>query len=323
MQLLNIDNKTISKPVLEIIYDIQNRLRNGKLQLIKVRNDNIRVQCPFHSNGLEKRPSADIYIGDSTDSVEYGHFHCFACGESHPFYVFVASCFNSSIDYAKQWLIDNYADGNIEATLDLPEIDLTPKKIKNNTLDEAILSTFESFSPYAAAERRISKEILDAFEVKYDPKTQCVVFPVRDEFGKLVMLTKRSVNSKMFFIDEDKEKPLYLLHYLLKNNIQKAMICESQIDALQAYSYGFPCVATIGSLSDHQIDLINKSCIRVLYICFDNDIAGRRFTNKLLKNIRKDIFVINVPILISGKKDINDLTREEFYSCVEHAETHY
>ena len=46
------------------------------------------------------------------------------------------------------------------------------------------------------------------------------------------MLTRRSVKDKTFIIDKEKQKPVYLLYYLLQHNIQECYICESQINAL-------------------------------------------------------------------------------------------
>lgn len=319
-QVLRVDNKTISTPIINIVKDIKNQLFNGKLSVIKDRGDNIRCSCPVHKGGLENRPSADIYVGNGTDNLPYGYFKCFTCGARFTFDHFVAEAFDISDEKAKRWLIDNYADGTIEYEVDLPEIILDKPRPKNQELiPESILNMFEDFHPYMI-QRKMSKKIIDLFKIKYDPKSKCLVFPVRDINGKLVMLTRRSVESKMFYIDKDKEKPLYLLDYMIKNNIQQCMITEGQIDALTACSYGFPCVATMGAISDNQINLINKSGIRVLYVMFDNDAAGQRFANKLLSKIKKDIITINVPIIINGKKDINDLSQEEFYKCVELAE---
>lgn len=80
-----------------------------------------------------------------------------------------------------------------------------------------------------------------------------------------------------------------------------------------------PAVATMGNISEHQIELINKSGIRVLYAMFDNDKSGKMFYQKLKKGIRKDILLIYVPILILGKKDVNDLSEDEFWRCIEEA----
>lgn len=318
MQVLKLKNRYISTPIIDIIKDLRSQIFNGKLSVIKDRGDNIRITCPFHKGGQEQKASADVYIGDDTDKVPYGWFKCFTCGEQGPFEYFVAGVLDISLDKAIDWLISNYGEGSEEIPLELPEITLDSKR-KKEILDESILDSFESFHPYLTG-RNLSKKIIDLFEVKYDTATKSIVFPVRDERKNLVMMTKRSTVNKFFMIDEDKEKPLYLLYYILDHNLDFAMITEAQIDALTACTYDFPCIATMGAISDHQIDLINKSGIRILYTMFDNDSAGKRFTNKLIKNIRKDILVINVPIIIPGKKDINDLTFDEFYKCVTTAE---
>ena len=76
-------------------------------------------------------------------------------------------------------------------------------------------------------------------------------------------------------------------------------------------------------LHNNQIDLLNNSGLRVIYTMFDNDDAGKKFTNILNKRLRKDLFVINVPILYNNKKDINDLTYDEFWNCIEKAENSF
>ena len=41
---------------------------------------------------------------------------------------------------------------------------------------------------------------------------------------------------------------------MIEHNIEKVIICEGQIDALTACVYGFPAIATIGAISEHQIN---------------------------------------------------------------------
>lgn len=129
------------------------------------------------------------------------------------------------------------------------------------------------------------------------------------------MLTRRSVLNKTFLIEQDKEKPLYLLNEILNKHYNKVIITEGQIDALTAWDYGFPAIATLGGLSDKQIDILNKSNINFVITMFDNDNAGKTFTKKLINKLNKNIFVIETQ-LPSNKKDINDLTYEEFWECL-------
>lgn len=312
MRYLLIDNKKIATDLFTIIQDIKNNIFNGKLAYFREDGSNIKVTCPIHKNGQEKKPSAFIYIGDD-DKIDYGTFHCFACGHKAPFYHFVAECFDKSDDWAKAWLINNYAEDSFEeSTLDLKEITLSPNK--KEYLNENILESFESFHPYMS-ERKLSRDVCKRFDVRYDPKTSCIVFPVRDENGHLVMLTRRSVINKSFIIDKEKEKPVYLLYYLKRKNIDSCFVTESQINCLTCQSYGLPAIAMLGTGSQHQYDVLNKSPIRYYVLCFDGDAAGKAGAERFLKNIRKDV-IVDILEMPPGK-DVNDLSKDEFFKLLD------
>lgn len=319
MSVLKVDNKLIHTPIIDILHRIQRECHNGKLASIRNMGTDIQVSCPNpnHKGGHEAKPSGGVYTGENSGTLTTGLYHCLACDVTCSFPRFVAMCFECSEDTAKNWLIDNYADDSIDYTIDLPPIEsIALAKTQKNVVTPQGL---QDFHPYMTV-RKLSADLCARFEVKYDPLTECLIFPVRDERGNLTMFTRRSVKEKKFIIDKDKEKPLYLLRYALQDNPTKFMITEGQIDAITAYGYGIPCVATMGAISDHQIDLLNHSGVRVLYLMFDNDDAGRRFENKLICKLRKDILTVPVHICIPGKKDINDLTKDEFNQCVKYAE---
>lgn len=264
---------------------------------------------------MENDPDCNIYIGPSTKTPDgeiktaYGTVYCFACGFRGDFIRFVAECFDKSYEWAEEWLLDNYSTVESGETIELEPIILNKEKKKY--LNESILNKFEDFHPYML-QRKLTKEVINEFEIKYDPKDECLVFPVRDEKGKLWMLTRRSVKDKTFIIDKEKQKPVYLLYYLLQHNIQECYICESQINALTLWTHQLPAVALFGTGSEYQYELLNKSNIRVYNLCFDGDEAGDNGIRKFLANIRKDV-IVNI-IKIPRGKDINDLS----YDQVEH-----
>ena len=76
-------------------------------------------------------------------------------------------------------------------------------------------------------ERHLSKEVVDRFQIGYDKRIQAITFPVYDEKGKLVMVTKRSVLSKRFYIPSGVDKPVYLLNEAIKNNLTTVYVTES------------------------------------------------------------------------------------------------
>lgn len=312
MSRLILDKYIVDTPIIDIVKQIKKEISNKKLREIQVKSDYIRVTCPVHKDGLEEHPSCSIYCGDSPD-IQYGYVHCFTCGLSEPLWKFVSDCFDEDEDFGKEWLIERFGNKMLEHIVDLPKIELNKKPIKKY-LDESILNNFQSYHPYMSI-RKLSTSICNDFKVKYDPDTQSLVFPVWDDQNNLVMLTRRNVNNKKFLIPEDTEKPLYLLNYIKNKNIGKVIITEGQIDALTSWTYGFPAIATIGSISNKQLEILNKSNIRVYITMFDNDEAGKRFTEKFNKNIRKDVIVINCQ-LPKNRKDINDLSEEEFWKCL-------
>ena len=319
MRSLIVDDVIINAPIKDILERLQITLTNGKLRDIQDKGDNLLVTCPHHGNGQEHTPACNIYVGNDSD-IAYGYFRCFVCEEQGSFLKFVAECFDSSEEFAKNWLLKTF-DGHIiekQVLMDDP-IDLNKIKNKNKVkvLDEKVLDQYQSWHPYLA-QRKLSRQICEMFKVKYDPKYIQIIFPAYDIKGRLVMLPKRSIDTKTFYLDKDVEKPVYCLDKIQKENYDTALIVEGPIDCLTGWEYGFPTIATLGRISDDQIEQINKSCINILYIMFDNDDAGRSFTKALKRKLAKRIIAIETQ-LPPGKKDINDCTREEVQEVIKKA----
>lgn len=309
MKQLIIYNNIITVPIYDIIKQLQSELHNGKLRDVALKGDNVLCTCPFHSDGFEDKPGCNIYCGDS-DEIEQGKFHCFVCDEAGSLVKFIAACFGKNEEFAKQWLIERYGQTNNDTVYDFPDWETNPTYKKE--LKETVLDKFEDFHPYMDT-RHLDRAICQKFQVKYDPKTECLVFPVRDGTGKLLFLTRRSVKSKIFIIDKDVEKPIYLLDQIIKENIKEAVVVESQINALTLWGWGIPAVALFGcKITPYQLELLNKSPIQHYILALDADKAGWQGMYKFVKQIRKDVFV-DVKLLPRGK-DVNDLTKEAYDS---------
>jgi len=314
MRYLKVDNYIISTPILDIIRRIQLVISNGKLRDIKIGKDNLVVTCPNdeHAGGHESKPACNVYIGDDSD-IEYGYARCFVCGFEGSFVKFVAEAMDTTENQAKQWLITNFGE-KAEEKLKIGDEIVLRKPVKTKYLDESILKKYQDWCPYLG-QRKLTRETCEKFEVKYDPYYRQVIFPCRDVAGNLVMLPKRSIDTKTFYLDKDKEKPVYLLNNIIKNNIKKAIITEGPFDALTGNQYGAPTIATLGTISDYQIAQLNKSGLTILYTMFDNDEAGRKFTEIINKKLTKRIIVVNIQIP-SPYKDINDLSYDKFWEIL-------
>mgnify|MGYP003317035844 CR=1 FL=1 len=124
------------------------------------------------------------------------------------------------------------------------------------------------------------------------------------------MITSRSTVDKRFYIEKDKDKPVYLLNFIKEDNISTVYVCESQINALTLWSYGYPAIALFGTGSSYQYEILNRSPIRNYILCFDGDEAGDKGRARFMKNIRNDVLVSYKKIPFG--KDVNDLSKEEF-----------
>jgi len=310
--VIRIGNHRIDEPIERILNDVKSELTNGKLGSIRIRGGSAMVTCPCHSDGREDTPSCSV--------SEEGLWHCFACHEGGTLPSLIGHCFDSDEAFGKRWLLGHYVG---EEILEDDPNDFLPEDLfdepKTEFLDESCLDGLEPWHPYLE-KRHLSRKVCEFFKVGYDPNTRMVVFPTWDDHGRLYMLTRRSVDSKRFIIDKGKEKPVYLLNYIKKKGITEVTVCESQINCLTCYGFGYPAIAMFGTGTKYQYDALNRSGIRHYYLAFDGDEAGRKATARFIQNIHADAF-IDVIEMPEGK-DVNDLTQEEFDSlptvnCVE------
>lgn len=322
---LIVKNTVIRTPIKQIVQDIQTILTNGKLRDVRQKGNELIVTCPFHKDGKESNPSCYVYCGDEKDGLRKGAYHCFTCGSKGSFQAFVAGCFDRSVSWAEDWLIKKYGEGTLSSNpaleIGFKKISLPSERVRgvvNTHSDQAsgkylaMLESYQSWHPYMS-KRKLSRKVCEAFSVKYDPKTQSIVFPVWDDRGNLVMMTRRSVMTKAFNIDANKQKPVYLLNYIKSRKMFDAVcVCESQINCLYMWSLGHPAIAMFGTGASHQYSLLRRSGIKRYTLCFDGDQAGEQGALRFIANMGDDV-MIDVMLLPSGK-DVNDLSKEEIDS---------
>lgn len=309
MELI-LHNRVIEGDVFDILQDIKSASHDNYLRDIKRDGANVNITCPFHKDGQENKPSAYVYNNTDDDRVPFGYMHCFTCGKMVPLQGIVSKCLHISYEEAELWLIEHYSNTFVEAAYNLPEIDLSKPEPKKY-LDESILDRYAFMHPYHF-QRGLSEEVIKAFKLGYNKETNSVTFPVWDDKNHLVGITERSVSNKRYHIPAGMDKPVYLLNFIKQWNITDVIVCESQINALTCWSWGYPAIALFGTGTKSQYELLSKSGIRVFHLALDGDLAGRTGTLKLINNL-PDWAIVDV-IEIPNGKDVNDLTKEEFDS---------
>lgn len=315
MSYLKIDNYIIEKPLIDIVNDLKLKYPSRKLNSVQEKGSEIVLTCvnKDHSGGMEQNPDAHINLDSS--KAAYGWYHCFACGASCSFIGFIQYYFESTYEYAKNWLITNYGIQAEEAVIVDEPIQIKNNNRNYNYLDESILDQYQNWTPYFS-KRKISREMCENFKLRYDPKYRQAIFPVYDIKGRLKMLAKRSIDSKIFYLDKDQEKEIYALNIIQKNNIKQAIITEGPFDCLSGWCHGIPSIATLGAISDYQIEQLNKSCLTILYLGFDNDNAGKKFASIIKNKVNNRIITIELQ-LPNDKKDLNELSEEDWNNLID------
>lgn len=315
----------------EILTELQRQLAINKIPYLQKSIDsgkNIMVQCPYHGNGQERRPSAGIKKSDGT-------FHCFACNEVHTLPEVISYCFGKDDMFGRwgmKWIIKNFVSIAVEEREDV-EIDLERNHTshknsildnyntnKSNVVTETELDSYRYYHEYWEDRGITDDDIIELFDLGYDIETDCITFPVRDEDGNCLFVAKRSVKTKWFNYPKDVDKPLYGLYELKESKvaINKLFITESMIDTLLLWQAGLPSVALNGTGSALQFEQLRHLPWRHYVLATDNDKAGQEARNKIRQNVRNKMFTeIEFPYYI---KDIGDLGKQKRFAeirCIE------
>jgi DNA primase len=313
---LLINNTPFTVDLNEILNELRSQLHKKGINLLKdIREvpDNVMVTCPYHKGGQERKPSAGIKKADGT-------FHCFTCGETHTLPEMISHCFghNDMIgSFGWEWLLKNFLTVSFEERKDIP-LDFGRNKVvqEQSYVTEDVLDSFREYHSYMWT-RKMTTEVVDIFDVGYDKESRCITFPVRDINGNCLFVARRSVVTKFFNYPAGTEKPVYGLYELhqLPKFPSEVIICESMIDAITCWVYGKYAVALNGLGNELQFRQLNALPCRKFILATDNDDAGQAARKRLRKNIRNKL--ITEYIFPHGKKDINDLTLEEFNNLKE------
>lgn len=187
-------------------------------------------------------------------------------------------------------------------------------------IPERILSYYLPYGNVMFEDDGISLETQREFEVSFDPSTNSICIPIRDELGTLIAVKARRFKytsstpmDKRRFPDElseDESKYFYLepgaksqVLYGLYQNINAIQqqgvvyVGESEKFCLQLYDMGYYGVSTGGSkISKRQVEMLTRLGVKIVF-CFDKDISENE-----LKDIASH-FMNGVPIYAIIDKD--------------------
>jgi DNA primase len=291
------------------------------LAKMKIGPTHIQVTCPYHSDGVERKPSAGIRKED-------GLLHCFACGEVHSLPEVISHCFEKDDGgmYGMQWLLRNFSATAREENRNVKfDISRNKKTSDNNRLDirannyisNEELEKYRYVHPYIL-KRGVSEKIVELFDIGWDSKTDCITFPNLDKYGNCLFVAKRSVKQKFFQYPKDVQKELYGIYqlYQLDPFPSEVYVCESMIDCLYLWTFDIPACAMNGLGNEIQFKQLRELPCRQLILATDADEAGLRARERIRMNMQNTKIIKEV-ILPKGRKDINECTPNEIQNLVE------
>ena len=311
---MTINDVEFSADLKEIIDELVLQLRANDIQYIqKTINtpSDLMVTCPYHKEGMERKPSAGIRKSD-------GQFHCLACGEVHSLPEVISHCFGKDMTgmFGWNWLLKNFASVEVENRKRI-QLDYTRTeqriKPKLQYVSEEELDSYRYYHEYWTKRKITSEWLIELFDLGYEPVTKSITFPNRDINGNCLFVAKRSVKTKFFNYPKDVQKNVYGLYeikkmcspqddidvYLGGELIQQfhsdkmtsmpneIIICESMIDALTCWEFGKFAVALNGLGTVPQMQELRDFPCRKYILATDMDERGlkaREFIKKSLRN---------------------------------------
>lgn len=287
---------------------------------------NMQFSCPFHSGGMERKPSCGMsrevtYGGGKV--YEAGMVHCFTCNYTNPLPIFISDVLGrmDAGFYGNQWLKKNFVASEV---ITRPKLDLNFGRgvqvfePEYKTIPEHELDKYRWVHPYMYT-RKLTDELIEMFDVGYDKLNDSLTFPVRNKDGETVFINRRSVTTKFHKYGEDDPKTEFLYgEYELEKYSDwfegseyegKLYIVESVINCLTLWKMKVPAVALMGVGGGGQITLLKQRPERMLVLALDPDEAGQRAQLKLYDKLASEKvvkFLVYPEEFYVNKWDIND-----------------
>lgn len=315
--MIEIKNKEIDVSVLEVLETFREyyHQRTGRIilkDIVDNGGENLMVTCVGHKEGNESKPSCGV-LKTEHNHRPAGTFHCFTCGYTATLPQMISDMLgheDGGIE-GEKWLISTFIENLYEGRDKLSfDFNRTKKAVSKNYITEQELEKFRYYHNYMW-KRKLTRKVVEMFDVGYDKESRCITFPVNDLTGQCLFVARRSVDTKTFMLPKNIDKPVYGLDKVIKSGQSEVIVCESVFNALTCYVYGnIPGVALFGTGSTKQYDILKSSGIRHYILAFDGDDAGDKGRKRFVEAMKDYGFISYLEI--PRGKDLNDLSKDEF-----------
>lgn len=282
--------QTMTIPQLLTNQGIEYRERNGETICRCFFND-----CDADSRGNE----AHLYIKPET-----GQFICHKCGEKGGFKKLLH---HFGISHQKL---------HVSPTTQ-PQPRPKPQPISDQQITEYASAMPEHIRRYLE-HRGISDNLIAEYRLGWGSfyNRHWIVIPITNSEGKVTLLKLRRDPEDKSNPDKMKVWPVGAQHEIygwemLSGNTEMVAVCEGELDRLVLISHGIPAITSTGGVGTFKKEWLPLlTTISKVYVCFDNDEAGKkgakRLTDSLLALNGPQVFRIDLPQMNAGGKDVTD-----------------
>ncbi len=274
--------------------------------------------CPFHN---EKTPSLAV-------NSDENFFFCFGCGKNGNIYKWIMWTEGLTFDQAVQKVCNitgsdtnDYVESESLAFYKLLDRLTNPKKIEVQTrqildIDKDYIQKYKDEIPQEWIDEGISAEEMKKYEIRIDPMSNRIVYPVRDADFQMIAVKGRTRFQNY--------KTLGIMKYMNYNRLgvlnyftgmmqahdyiketNEIIIVEGikSVMKLDQWGYHNAVSAETSTLNDYQIELLVKMHIKDVVIAFDKDVPLRKIQEctRLLKKFVNCYAVIDKWGLLKDK----------------------
>lgn len=302
----------------------------GELHNVQRNGSELKAECPFtdlHESQRDENPSLTV-------NLSKGVYYCNTChskGNAHTLYKLLYDKDNEQAWYDLGDALKVPRPDSIKPTR--PEIETGLVAQYHNKL----MSLTGPIRKMLKERRGLTDDTLRLFQLGWDGER--VTIPIYDEYNALVNFRRYKWNSDndqwkvINYTDELNntygEVRIFGLDQLLDDTVEDIVWAEGELDRVIAQQEGFPSACPTSGAGTWRPEWSKyfKRKKRV-YLCGDNDEAGRSANKKLCQKLCNvvDVYVVQWPDDFPVKGDITDFfvkckqTREDFRALLDSAE---
>ena len=260
--------------------DLIRVLEDAGIERLHAGSKEVSGACPMH---VQRTGHPDTHPSWSINRNTYLH-NCFACGykgnlETLLVDVTGANPVDLMLTLREQALLRQWQQVRAE-----PEPIVT--SILPKLSDWAIINVLKDVPQRFLERRRLKREAIDQYQVRYSPDTKQVVMPLRSPGGDLLGAQYRQVGS-VLTLPKDVAKSTTLFGYSVMSDHDYVALVESPLDAVRLFGLGVPALSSLGAwVSAEQCRLLARAFTTV-YLALDNDKAGRSGSAIARRSLRK------------------------------------